>query len=141
MATVHDVAAYILTRVRAITAMKLERPAYYAQAWSRVWDKAPLFPERVEAWANGPMIPALFARHRGRLMVRRWDGNPAALSRAQRATVDAVLRFYGKRTVQGLKDLTQRERPWVHARPGLSAAERGARTITPAAMVSYYSSL
>lgn len=29
---------------------------YYAQAWSLVWDEKPLFPERIEAWVNGPVL-------------------------------------------------------------------------------------
>jgi uncharacterized phage-associated protein len=49
MATAHDVAAYILRGQGEMTAMKLEKLVYYAQAWSLVWDEEPLFKERVEA--------------------------------------------------------------------------------------------
>ena len=36
--TIFDVAEYILSESDTITAMKLERLCYYAQAWSLVWD-------------------------------------------------------------------------------------------------------
>ncbi|WP_375339284.1 Panacea domain-containing protein [Planktothricoides raciborskii] len=56
MATVYDVAAYILTKKHPLTAVKLQKLLYYAQAWALVWDKKPLFPERIEAWVNGPVL-------------------------------------------------------------------------------------
>ena len=49
-----DIAAYILCKQGAMTAMKLQKLVYYSQAWSLVWDDKPLFRERIEAWANGP---------------------------------------------------------------------------------------
>jgi uncharacterized phage-associated protein len=56
MASAHDVAAYILSRQGRMTAMKLQKLVYYSQAWSVVWDERPLFPEKIEAWANGPVV-------------------------------------------------------------------------------------
>jgi len=52
MATAHDVAAYILDKCGSMSAMKLQKLVYYSQAWHLVWDDAPLFEERVEAWAT-----------------------------------------------------------------------------------------
>ena len=57
MATAHDVAAYILQKKGEMTAMKLQKLVYYSQAWSVVWDERPLFHEKIEAWANGPVVP------------------------------------------------------------------------------------
>ena len=72
MANVHDVAAYILGRCGPMTAMKLQKLVYYSQAWSLVWDERPLFPESIEAWANGPVVPALYDRHRGAFKLNAW---------------------------------------------------------------------
>ncbi|MDY6802276.1 MAG: DUF4065 domain-containing protein, partial [Cyanobacteriota bacterium] len=57
MVKVMDVAAYILKKLGPLSAMKLHKLLYYSQAWSLVWDEQPLFSERIEAWANGPVIP------------------------------------------------------------------------------------
>ncbi|HSS48337.1 MAG TPA: type II toxin-antitoxin system antitoxin SocA domain-containing protein, partial [Thermoanaerobaculia bacterium] len=65
MTTVHNVAAYILQKQGEMTAMKLQKLVYYSQAWSLVWDEEPLFAERVEAWANGPVVPDLYREHKG----------------------------------------------------------------------------
>jgi len=143
MATVHDVAAYILRATGPITAMKLQKLVYYSQAWSLVWDEEPLFAERIEAWANGPVVPELYFRHQGLFEVGPpWEGgDPDALTRPQAETVDAVLDFYGTRSSQWLSDLSHREAPWRDARRGLQPGQRGTQEITHAAMAEYYESL
>ena len=141
MVTVFDVASYILQRNGPTTAMKLQKLVYYAQAWSTVWDDEQLFPERIEAWANGPVVPDLFFRHQGQFKIDVTDGNPNNLSRNQVETVDIILRDYGKESSQYLSDLTHMETPWREARKGLSPGERGNREITPASLDMYYGSL
>src|SRR5271169_3358892 len=81
----HDIAAYILEKNGSMTAMKLEKLVYYAQAWSIVWNESPLFRERIEAWAAGPVVPALYYRHRGDYLVQNWPvGSVASLDVKQR---------------------------------------------------------
>ena len=141
MATVHDVAAYILDEHGQMTAMKLQKLIYYCQAWSLVWDERPLFSEKVEAWANGPVVRELYDCHRGLFKVHRWDGDPEKLTADEKETIDAVLNFYGKKSSQWLSDLTHQEEPWLNARRGLPPLARGYNEITPAAMAEYYGSL
>ena len=142
MAKVHDVAAYILRKQGLMTTMKLQKLVYYCQAWSLVWDEKPLFRDRIEAWANGPVVPKLYEIHRGLFEMRRWDlGDPKAISGKEKETIDAVLKFYGNRSSQWLSDLTHREPPWADARKGRPPGERGSFEITHAAMAEYYGSL
>jgi uncharacterized phage-associated protein len=142
MASVHDLAAYILKKQGPMTAMKLEKLVYYCQAWSLVWDDRPMFKARIEAWASGPVVRALYDEHRGQYMVRSWThGNPSDLTDTERETVDAVLKFYGDKSSQWLSDLTHMEGPWRAARRGLAPTDRGQREITTAAMHEYYSGL
>jgi uncharacterized phage-associated protein len=142
VANVHDVAAYILSRRRPITAMKLQKLVYYSQAWSLVWDEAPLFAERIEAWANGPVVRELYDGHRGLFKVGAWpEGHADELTRSQTRTIDRVMRFYGKMSSQELSNLTHKEKPWREARKGLGPDERGRQEITLASMHEYYSSL
>lgn len=142
MASAHDVAAYILARQGRMTAMKLQKLVYYSQAWSVVWDERPLFPERIEAWANGPVVRELYDLHRGSFEVAEWPrGDAAKLTAEERTTVDSVLQFYGSRSAQWLSDLTHREQPWLAARRGLPDGERGNREITLSALEEYYASL
>lgn len=143
MATVLNVAAYILKRQGEMTTMKLQKLVYYSQAWSLVWDERPLFDNRIEAWANGPVVPDLYQIHRGRFRIGPGDipGDDSKLTKSERETIDAVLGYYGNKSSQWLSELTHAERPWREAREGLAPGERGEREITLAAMHEYYDSL
>src|SRR5882757_7170947 len=99
MASAHDVAAYIIKKRGAMSAMKLQKLVYYSQAWHLVWEEKRLFPDRVEAWANGPVVPSLCRAHRGEFKIKAWKGgSPAKLSAKQQESIDAVLKFYGPKT-------------------------------------------
>ncbi len=74
MTDVFDVAAFILKECGPVPAMKLYRLTYYCQAWSLVWDDTPLFPQPVEAWANGPIIRELYESHRGTYLISELPG-------------------------------------------------------------------
>ena len=139
-----DVAAYILRKQgrKKLPAMKLEKLVYYAQAWSLVWDEKPLFRNRIEAWANGPVVPALYEKHRGQYAVNLIPGaDHRKLNKEQRETVEAVLSFYGDRTSQWLSDLTHLEDPWRQTRKGIQDGERGNRVIPTGSLLEYYSSI
>jgi len=125
-----------------MTTWKLQKLVYYCQAWSLVWEERPLFKARIEAWANGPVVRALYDEHKGMFRVNKWpEGDATRLTAKDRETVDAVLRFYGDKTSQWLSDLTHQEKPWVEARVGLRPGERGSREITLDSMHGYYSGL
>lgn len=140
-ASAFDVAAYILARLGAMTTWKLQKLVYYSQAWSLVWDDRPLFEERIEAWANGPVCPALYSVHRGMYLIDTIGGNPGILDKDARETIDGVLDYYGDKGAQWLSDLTHAEAPWQQARRGLPPGVRGSEEITRESMVEYYSSL
>lgn len=142
MTDVFDVSAYILKKAGPMTAMKLQKLIYYAQAWSLVWDERPLFGERIEAWANGPVCPDLYFAHQGEFTVsKERKGNAKALTKDQRETVDAVLKHYGKKGAHWLSDLTHREDPWRDARRGLPEGTRSNRVISHASMAEFYGNL
>jgi uncharacterized phage-associated protein len=137
-----DVAEYVLRKLGRMSTMKLQKLVYYSQAWSLVWDEAPLFDEHIQAWANGPVIRELFNYHRGMFEIAHvLTGNPELMSQTQRETVDAVLDFYGSKPAQWLIDLSHSEEPWQKARRGLPETARGTRTISLDSMADYYSSL
>lgn len=142
MASVFDVASYILQKQGPMTAMKLQKLVYYTQAWSLVWDEKPLFPEKIRAWVNGPVVPELFAAHQGEFTVSKVPkGNPTVFDVDEQATIDGVLAHYGSKTAPWLIALTHREQPWLDARKGLADSERGNKEITLGAMADYYGNL
>jgi uncharacterized phage-associated protein len=142
MASVFDVAKYILDKKPNITAMKLQKLVYYSQAWSLIWDGDELFDSPIEAWANGPVIRELYDAHKGQFRINASciNGDISNLTDKQRETIDAVLNFYGDKTAQWLSDLAHMEEPWRKAREreGLSDGETGSPVIELADMEEYY---
>lgn len=140
MANVHDVAAYIVGKTGEITAMKLQKLVYYAQAWHAVWSDRTLFDEEIKAWANGPVCYALYEKHRGQFRVSAWPyGNATTLDADEAGSVDAVLAAYTPFTAHQLSEMTHQESPWIDARDGLNDGVRSNRPITVGAMVECYS--
>lgn len=142
MATVFDVAAYILENTGSISTMKLQKLCYYSQAWSLVWDDKPIFREEIQAWVNGPVIPDLFHEFQGEYMVDSCKkGNSSRLTQDEKETIDAVIEFYGKYSGAELSELTHSEIPWKEARKGLAEMEYGQNVIDLAVMSDFYTRL
>jgi uncharacterized phage-associated protein len=100
-----------------------------------------LFSDRIEAWANGPVVPDLYEYLYGQFMIVGVKGNPNVFTDIERDTIDSVLKYYGDKSSQWLTDLVRNEEPWLNARRGVAIGERGDREISLAAMAEYYGSL
>ena len=59
MGSVFDTAKYILEKCGTMSTMKLQKLCYYSQAWSLVWDDAPLcvLPFSITARENFRSLP------------------------------------------------------------------------------------
>lgn len=127
MTTAVDVMKYIKSQMSLNGEVQLQKLAYYCQAWSLAWDGTPLFEDRIQAWKLGPVVPAL------RFRDDTADAN--ALHLADRATVNAVLTFYGKHPGYTLIHMTHDEHPWAVAWDG---TDRCRQEITHESMRQFY---
>lgn len=134
-----DVAAYIL-RSGPREALELQKLVYYVQAWSLAWDGSRLFRDRIEAWPKGPVAPELWRKHRNLPLVRQVAGEPDRLSPRDRATIDAVIAFYGGMGSSRLVGMTHEDKPWQDARGELQPGARTSALIPEEAMRRFYSS-
>lgn len=144
MAQFLDVAKYITEKMGEISAMKLQKLMYYSQAWHMAWDEDELFEENFQAWANGPVIPELYQKHKGMFKVSSElfsDADANNLLDSERESVDEVLGYYGEKSAQWLSSLTHQEDPWVNARGECEPGDRCSTVITKASMHEYYSAL
>ena len=119
MATVFDVAFYILDKLGDMSTMKLQKLCYYARE--------------------------LYEFHRGEFLInsdkikeRKTDYN---FSSAEKETLDIVISDYGSKEAFWLSELTHKERPWVETRGSLGLGERSDAIITKELMQEYYSGL
>lgn len=127
MASVYDVAKYILSKTGRISTWKLQKLCYYAQAWVLAWhDNTSLFDEEFEAWANGPVCRSLYTQHRGMYMIKEDDlhcGDVKALSSEEIEDINTVLEFYGEKEPYWLREQTHSEEPWINARKRAKCVE------------------
>jgi uncharacterized phage-associated protein len=136
MASVYDVAAYLRAK-KSAPRLKLLKLAYYAQAWSLVWDGRQLFEDEIEAWPQGPVVRSLWVKD---TYGTGPEGNPDALTDAERATIDAVVNFYGRLPPDALSELTHLEPPWRDARGALRPDEKSTAPVTVESMRRYFGS-
>jgi uncharacterized phage-associated protein len=145
MATVRDVAAYILAKDGPMSAMKLQKLCYFAYGYHMAWEDRRLFEERFEAWANGPVARELYNQHRGRFHLARGDisGDPAALDDDERESVNLVLETFKPYTAHQLSAMTHRPGPWLYARQRAGAAdlERSAEELTDTEIADFFGAL
>ena len=145
MASIFDVAKYILKTCGTMTTMKLQKLCYYCQAWSLAWDDEPLFEEDFQAWANGPVCPSLFRAHHGAFVVSEsWTSLPARdfpFTPSQTETMDIVLKDYGNKSPHWLSELTHQEGPWREARTGVPDGAPSNNIISKESMLMYYGGL
>lgn len=144
MASVFDVAKYVIEKCGKMTSMKLEKLVYYCQAWSLAWDDVPLFDEEFEAWANGPVCPELFNMHRGLFVIDKdffKDFTDYEFNEDQIETMNSVLKYYGNKEPHWLSSMTHAEDPWKNARRGVNPGEPSHNRIEKDAMMFYYGGL
>jgi uncharacterized phage-associated protein len=146
VASVTDVAKYIVEKLGTMTTMKLQKLCYYCQSWALAWDEMPLFDEDFQAWAAGPVVPALFDAHRGKFVLdANFFANRTAydFTENERDTIEKVLAFYGDKEPHWLSELSHQEKPWrdarrrAHAGPGELCNE----PIPKEEMQAYYAGL
>lgn len=138
-ADVDDVAAALLVGGGPMTAMKLQKLAYYVQAWHLVHTCEPAFDEIIEAWVEGPVVRRLFVRHRRQRWITSWPaGDAAHLPSAVRAVVAEVLRRYGSLSAKELSEMSHREAPWRQARGGIPDDIPSSRAIDRESMRGFY---
>jgi uncharacterized phage-associated protein len=140
MAHVFDVARYILERQGPVTTLKLQKLVYYVQAWA-IANGSPLFNDAIKAWAQGPVVPALFHAHKGRRSVTVDDMGaraPASLTEQQRAHIDSVLAYYGNLPPAYLSKLTHFESPWRETRAEGEKSGQDSPPIPVTALRAFY---
>ncbi|MGW5273609.1 Panacea domain-containing protein [Streptomyces sp. NPDC004044] len=115
---VQDVAAYILLKEAPMSAMKLQKLCYFAYGYHLAWEDRQLFPERFEAWANGPVVYELYDQHRRQYRLDKGDivGDPTVLDDDERESVDVVLENFKAFDAHELSAMTHRPGPWLDAR-------------------------
>jgi uncharacterized phage-associated protein len=120
MASAAEVAKYIIKSL-PVDNLKLQKLLYYSQAVHLVLnDKAPLFPEDIEAWDYGPVVPPVYREYKpyGFDILPPAD-EPVNLGLNELRAVDMTLSCFGELSGSALINQTHFEDPWKSVyRPG-----------------------
>lgn len=128
----HDVARELRRRLPSPGSVKLHKLLYYCQGWHLAWTGRPLFSEAIEAWANGPVVAAVWRDE-------KYDAPPAAsapLDDDALNVVGYVVSRYGMLSGRQLIHLTHGEAPWIE----VSEWDRLDQTISHESLARFFSS-
>lgn len=122
----------------AITQLKLQKLVYYADAWFLANFDKPLIIEEFEAWAHGPVVPALYTKYKS----HGWNALPPESGERVPPDVQgflgAVFDEYGQYGAKKLEQMTHHEAPWREARAGLSPEAASKTKISKVLMRNFY---
>ncbi|MDO4716948.1 MAG: Panacea domain-containing protein [Propionibacteriaceae bacterium] len=126
MAKAIDVLRYISETNPPCGEVQYQKLLYYVQGWSLAWDGTPMFEDRIEAWAMGPVVPSV--------RYRLGEKGDYDLSADQKTTIDAVVGHYRRWNGGELIEMTHAEPPWREARGDLPPKEKSNEEVTHNAM-------
>lgn len=152
MAKAFDVANYLIYLAQSgdepdyLTHLRLQKLLYYVQGWSLANRGKEMFPERIEAWAHGPVVKVLYPRFKEFEKNAFAFPDPAKipemeLDDEEREFIGEVWEEYKPFAALKLREMTHQEPPWVNARKGFGPADRCDVEITKEAMAAYFGSL
>lgn len=97
--------------------LKLQKLLYYAQGHHLARTGEPLFPEAIEAWSHGPVVPSVYRKFRefGSADIRLLDSDVFQWDQIDQDTTDFLIlvwNTYGEFGAWRLRNMTHDEAPW-----------------------------
>ena len=149
MARAYDVAQYLAFLATdnepepdPLTHLRLQKLLYYVQGWSLALRGKPMFQERIEAWAHGPVVPYVFQRLRdfgSEPFVYSGDPSQIPLDDEEASFVKQVWDSYKEYSASSLRNMTHSEAPWITARGSCGPGEKCDAEITHDSMRAFFS--
>ena len=122
MYSANTVAKYVINRCnrlgRTISNLKLQKILYFVQAEFLVTQNVPCFPEHIEAWDFGPVIPTVYHRFKvyGSASIPSIDTDSSIpFSRTDKKLLDGIIDECSKYSASTLVEITHRQTPWKQA--------------------------
>lgn len=122
MYSVDLVAKYIIMRCnqmgKTISNLKLQKILYFVQAEFLVAKGYPCFPERIEAWDFGPVVPDAYRRYKiyGSASIPFMGEDYSHLfSPDDKMMIDEIVEQCAKYSASTLVEITHHQAPWQNA--------------------------
>jgi uncharacterized phage-associated protein len=143
MPNVTDVAKYLIHLAYTagepdpITTLKLQKLLYYAQGIHLAVHGKPFFPDKIKAWTDGPVVPAIWHEYKQYRVIPCADG-VVDLSPSERVFLRQIWKLYGKYSGDELSHLTHDEPPWQNARGTLPPNAPGEAEVSTGSLLEYF---
>ena len=140
MITAQNVANYFLLKANEsedsrISNLKLQKLIYYAQAFHLAIFGNPLFNEKFEAWAHGPVCPTIYHQYKqfgsGPINFEPKENLAEVFSSEQLELLDEVNDLFGQFSAWKLRNMTHEDDPWKEK-------EATAGVIEQSSMMEFY---
>lgn len=148
MPKANEVALWIISFCKKhgdrITNLKLQKLLYYAQAWHLALYNRPLFPEDIEAWTYGPVVPEVyhtFKAFNGEPIEIDQDHSQVDLPEDIVGHLEEIIEVFGGYSSYQLERMTHQEDPWKNARGDVPLGEPSNEVISHEDMANYYTQL
>jgi uncharacterized phage-associated protein len=102
-----------------ISNLKLQKLCYYAQGFYLAMNGERLFPDDIEAWQHGPVVPNLYDKYKkyGSSELPISNGfDPDCISEEMQDLLSEIYQTYGQYSAWRLRDMTHQEPPWINTR-------------------------
>lgn len=140
MYKVQEIAEYVIyyayTQGNIVTNLKLQKILYYIQAEFLVGAQKQCFPERIEAWDFGPVIPEVYRRYKiyGGSFIPTGRNNICLtlFQRDDRRRIENVVDACDMYSTATLAEFTRHQTPYIEARL------RYDREITPESIRQFF---
>ena len=119
-----------------MTNLKIQKLLYYAQAWYLVNYQVKLFPDRIEAWDFGPVVPSVYGEYK-KYINKPIDFRPSGkeggpFTQQEDRYLREFYNVFGGLSSTVLVSMSHSERPW------LEASKKKDRTISTEVMRDFY---
>jgi len=123
MHSCQDIAKYFLSLTdeesgELISNLKLQKLIYYAQGFHLAFFDTPLFPEKIEAWTYGPVVPDIYHEYKDHGACSIPAPPDFDISKYDDQTKDLlneVYNVFGQFSAWKLADMTHQEPPFENA--------------------------
>jgi uncharacterized phage-associated protein len=124
--------------------MKLQKLCYYSLVEGLVSpQQVAIFPNKFEAWANGPVCRDLWNVHKGHFSINKAMIPNHLLTKkeipiAYKNYINLAVEKYGSMSGAELSELTHNEKPWQEAIGNVNSVKNSKRIITHKAIIEFY---
>jgi uncharacterized phage-associated protein len=144
MCNVFDTAKYILSEIGEVSTMKLQKLCYYSLVEGLTSPNGvAIFPEKIEAWANGPVCRDLWNLHKGLFYIDKSKIPNSLLSKKEipveyKRYINLAIEKYGDLSGAELSAKSHGEKPWQDAIKNVNSVKNSTRIITHKVIIDYY---